>query len=251
MEWLANVSSLRIWSLRSMSTYVESCRITTTDYRCFFDSIANGSVDLVLTDPPYTISRDTGFKAIGKNSVERFAVSMDFGEWDHSLIDLDMLCNLSYSALRSGGTAIIWYDIWKLSYLSDSMKRAGFKQIRLIMWNKTNPVPLNAKVNYLSNHSEVAVLGVKVGKPTFHGYYDNGRYKYPIPNNGHRYHPTQKPLNLFVDLVLKHSNEGDLVIDPFLGGGTAAVAATTNNRRFLGCDKDERYVQIAKSRLGL
>ncbi len=195
------------------------CKIQCQDYRMFFKTISNNSVDLILTDPPYTISRETGFKAIGKKSVERFAVSMDFGKWDHTLIDLDLLCHLSYKALRSGGTAIIWYDMWKLSHLSDSMKKAGFKQIRLIMWNKTNPVPLNAKVNYLSNHSEIAVLGVKVGKPTFHGYYDNGRYEYPIPNNGKRYHPTQKPLSLFNDLVLKHSNEMDLVIDPFLGGG--------------------------------
>ena len=132
------------------------------------------------------------------------------------------------------------------------MTGAGFKQIRLIEWIKTNPVPLNSKRNYLSNSREVAVLGVKGGKPVFHGEYDNGVYHYPIPHSGPkqtRLHPTQKPLAFMCDLVVKHSNPGDLVIDPFLGAGTTAVAAAMHGRRFAGCDKDAGYVAVAEKRL--
>lgn len=225
------------------------CCIERADFREFLATLDDGEVDLLLTDPPYTISRKTGFQQLGPKSVERFAVSMDFGEWDHGAIDLDALCVQGYRALRNGGTMIVFYDLWKITTLADAMASAGFKQLRFIEWLKTNPVPLNSKRNYLTNSREIAVLGVKKGNPTFHGEYDNGIYKHAIPNNGNRYHPTQKPLALMRELIDKHSDPGDLVVDPFLGSGTTALAAYQIGRSFAGCDIDDGYVEVAKERL--
>ena len=223
--------------------------ITHSDYREFLQSLKSNSVDLLLTDPPYTVSRKTGF-ANYKNGVPRFAVSMDFGEWDHERIDLDALARETYRVLRRGGAAIVWYDVWKISHLYDALADAGFKMLRLIVWNKTNPVPLNSQSSYLSNSREMAVVGVKGGKPTFNSEYDRGDYAYPIPRHGgKRIHPTQKPLDLFRELIRKHSNPGDLVIDPFLGSGTTAVAAIQEGRTFAGCDIDEKYVKASKARM--
>ena len=220
------------------------------DYRSFLDTLSPGAVDLILTDPPYAISRKTGFKSLGRRSVKRFAVSMDFGEWDHAEIDLDALAVKSFRALRKGGAAIIFYDLWKLERLRHALEAAGFAMIRLIVWEKTNPVPLNSKRTYLSNSREIAVVGVKGGKPTFNDEYHNGVYRYPIPrHNGSRIHPTQKPDSLFEELIKVHSNPGDLVVDPFLGGGTTAVAALALGRHFAGCDIDEKYVELALERL--
>ncbi len=219
------------------------------DWQLFMQELEKGSVDLILTDPPYTISKSTGFSNV-KNGVDRFAVSMDFGRWDHRKIDLKAVASACYRILKQGGTAIIWYDIWKITELQQAMDSACFKMIRLIIWQKTNPVPLNQSATYLSNSREVAVVGVKGGKPTFNAKYDNGVYEMPIPRHGgKRVHPTQKPENLFSKLVLKHSNPGDLVIDPFLGSGTTAVAAIKNKRRFTGCDIDPDYVKVARARL--
>jgi DNA modification methylase len=224
-------------------------RIEIADFIEFMNSLPKNSVDLILTDPPYTISKETGFQSV-VNGVQRFAVSMDFGEWDHCQIDLAEMARVFYRALRRGGTAIVWYDLWKIGEVKDAMEQAGFKMIRQIIWEKTNPVPLNMKATYLSNCREMAVAGVKVGKPTFHSEYDSGIYRYPIPrHNGNRQHPTQKEEELFAELVLKHSNPGDLVVDPFLGAGTTAMAALRNGRSFTGCDIDERYVQISRERV--
>ena len=241
---------------------VEGCIIKCSDFRDFLQSLDKNSVDLVLTDPPYTISRKTGFSSV-KKGVKRFAVSMDFGEWDHKQIDLEAFAEETYRVLRRGGTAIVWYDAWKISHLYDAMTDAGFKMLRLIVWNKTNPVPLNSRRTYLSGSREMAVVGVKGGNPTFHSQYDSGDYdvsgdyediiedyRHPIPrHSGKRIHPTQKPLDLFCELVRKHSNPGDLVVDPFLGSGTTAVAALQGNRKFSGCDIDEGYVQAAEQRV--
>ena len=219
------------------------------DFREFMQDTPKSAVDLILTDPPYTISRDTGFKKV-KKGVKRFAISMDFGKWDHHLISLDVLSKHMFRVLRSGGTAIVFYDIWKISYLAEAMQQAGFKMIRVIIWQKTNPVPINMRSTYLSNSREVAVVGVKGGKPTFNSSYDNAIYSYPIPrHNGKRIHPTQKPLDLFCELIKKHSQEEDMVIDPFLGGGTTAMASLHTNRRFMGCDIDKKYVDLVKTRI--
>jgi DNA modification methylase len=223
--------------------------IEVADYLEFMGSLPKGSVDLILTDPPYTISKETGFKSV-VNGVQRFAVSMDFGAWDHCQIDLLDMAQVFHRALRQGGTAIVWYDLWKIGEIKEAMEQAGFKMLRQIIWEKTNPVPLNMKATYLSNSREMAVSGVKGGKPIFHSEYDSGIYRYPIPrHNGNRQHPTQKPENLFAALVQKHSNPGDLVVDPFLGAGTTAMAAINNGRAFAGCDIDERYVEVSRARL--
>ncbi len=220
------------------------------DYRDLLDSLPPGATDLILTDPPYTISRSTGFAKLGERSVARFAVSMDFGHWDHENIDLDALSGGMLRALRKGGTAIVWYDLWKISHLSEAMERAGFKMLRVLIWQKTNPVPLNMKSTYLSNSREIAVVGVKGGKPTFNAQYHNGVYPHPIPrHNGKRIHPTQKPLDLFTQLVKVHSLPGDLVVDPFLGSGTTAVAALELGRNFYGGDIDPHYVKEARRRV--
>ena len=229
--------------------HITEFTVKVSDYQEFMDSLPPGSVDLILTDPPYCISKETGFKAV-VNGEKRFAVSMDFGSWDHVEIDLDDMAKVFYKSLRRGGTAIVWYDLWKIGKVKEAMESAGFKMIRLIIWQKTNPVPLNQRAIYLSNSREMAIVAVKVGKPTFNSQYDSGIYEYPIPRHkGKRQHPTQKPLVLFEDLVRKHSKQGDLVVDPFLGAGTTGVAAVKNFRKFAGCDIDANYVRISQERI--
>ena len=154
-----------------------------------------------------------------------------------------------YRVLRPGGTCIIFYDLWKITYLQETLNAAKFKQIRFIEWLKTNPVPINSKINYLTNCREIALLGVKKGKPTFHSKYDKGVYEYPIYHGKDRFHPTQKSLKLFEDLVKKHSNENDLVLDCFLGSATTALACKNTNRRFVGAETDENYYKKSVERL--
>ena len=204
--------------------------------------------DLVLTDPPYAISKPSGF---ANGELKKLAVyKTDFGPWDQTEIDINALAEGCFSSLRTGGTAIIFYDIWKLTLLRNAMEAAGFKMFRVIEWAKTNPVPINSKRFYLSNSREIAVAGVKHGKPTFNGEYHTGRFEYPIPHhNGSRIHPTQKSDNLFRDLVEIHSNVGDLVIDPFAGGGTTLVAAAKAGRKAMGCDIDREYVSKIEERI--
>ena len=259
----------------------------------FLTEIPNNSVDLILTDPPYLISKDSGMNKFvkevaqleesGKNkktdeeweqlkhekgytddtykenyikygntSGKKYGYKTEFGEWDKefTLENLQDFIQLFYRKLRKGGTCIIFFDIWKMETLKKLMEQIretkqgnwiGFKQIRFVEWIKTNPIPLNQSTNYLTNAREIALLGVKGGKPTFNSKYDKGIYDFPIQGGKNRFHPTQKSLPLFEELIKKHSNEGDLVVDPFLGGGTTALACKNTNRNFKGCEIDKKF----------
>jgi|TARA_R110000824_G_scaffold101044_1_gene239975 site-specific DNA-methyltransferase (adenine-specific) len=245
-------------------------------------SIEKGSVDLVLTDPPYLISRKSGMQshsernpddkgynqvsiskqrkpgpwAEGKGYVEvdygrKYATATDFGQWDkdYTIDDLQLAINEFYRILRPGGSCIIFFDLWKIETLTNALSK--FSKHRLIEWLKTNPVPINSKATYLSNAREIAISCVKGGKATFNSKYDKGVYEYPIYGGKDRFHPTQKSLPLFEELIKKHSNEGDIVVDPYGGSGTTYIAAVNTNRVCLSCEIDKDYYGKVQSRIGL
>ena len=263
----------------------------------YLNAIPDNTIDLILTDPPYIISRNTGMnkhyndvkfnpnklerteeqwikfwkKYVKKNRIDeeepnileqkqkekqkknylkfgtiygkKYCVRTDYGDWDNNftLDVLEEFIKMFYIKLKKGGTCIIFFDLWKITNLKILLEKYKFKQIRFIEWIKTNPQPLNSKRNYLTNCREIALSCVKGGKPTFNSEYDKGIYEYPIQGGQNRFHPTQKSLPLFENLIKKHSNEGDLVVDTFLGGGTTAIACKNMNRRFKGCELSKEY----------
>lgn len=265
--------------------------MTTIDVKCcdgleLLNSHENGSIDLILTDPPYIISRESGMNTHYNNVQEnqannvefvkseeewneykflncidtddaksnfmrygtiygkKYCVKTDYGEWDSNFTmeTLESFIESFYKKLRNGGTLIIWFDLWKISQLKELLEKHKFKQIRMIEWIKTNPQPLNSKTNYLTNCREIALTAVKKGKPTFNSKYDNGIYNFPLQGGKNRFHPTQKSLELFKTLIKKHSNEGDLIVDPFLGAGTTAIASKLMGRKCNGSELNEIYI---------
>lgn len=271
----------------------------------FLKDIKANTTNLILTDPPYITSRDTGMDKLAKDvsKVEKngknmkteadwkkyktkkewtewmkdnkipkdkqeskleelkkkyikygsiygkkYAVVTDYGDWDSkfTMETLEKFIKEYYRILKDGGTVIIFFDLWKITKLKELLEKYKFKQIRFIEWIKTNPQPLNSSVNYLTNCREIALTAVKKGSPTFNSKYDNGLYKYPLQGGKKRFHPTQKSLDLFEELIDKHSNEGDLVIDTFLGSGTTAIASKNKKRKFKGCEVSKEYYDKIK-----
>lgn len=247
----------------------------------FLKTIHNNTIDLILTDPPYIISKNSGMNEHynnvknnsaksktetdwenykKKNNIEndekkesylkygtiygtKYCVQTDYGEWDKNFTMeiLEKYIQQYYEKLKKGGTLILFFDLWKISPLKELLEKYKFKQIRMIEWIKTNPQPLNSKVNYLTNCREIALVAIKGTKPTFHSSYDNGIYQFPLQGGKNRFHPTQKSLALFEDLINKHSNINDLIVDPFLGSGTTAIACKNTKRKFKGCEISVEY----------
>lgn len=212
--------------------------------------------DCIMTDAPYLISKPSGYINNSPDKAEYIAKygkhTIDFGEWDKTELDLDYLFTSFYRLLKEGGTILFFYDGWKMQEIKECALDKGFKQPRLCEWVKTNPVPINSKLNYLSNAKEYFITFVKKAKPTFNSQYHNGIFSYPICGGKERTkHPTQKPLKLIEELLSIHTNENDLVLDCFMGSGTTGVACQNTNRNFIGIELDENYFKIAKTRLGL
>ena len=251
----------------------------------YLKQIKDDSIHLVLTDPPYIISKDTGMdkhynqvKYNETNKIDqvktqedwneyktkhnittdqqkenyirfgtiygkKYCVRTNYGDWDSkfTLDTLEKYIQEFYRTLKKGGTLIIFFDLWKISELKCILEKYKFRQIRMIEWIKTNPQPINSKINYLTNCREIALTAIKGSSPTFNSKYDNGIYYYPLQGGNTRFHPTQKSLKLFEDLIKKHSNPEDYVLDTFLGSGTTAVACKNTKRNFRGCEISEEY----------
>jgi DNA modification methylase len=150
----------------------------------YLKTIESNSVDLILTDPPYNISRSSNFDKVSDTASDFMKTkyskhSIDFGDWDTTL-DLDKLFEEYYRVLKKGGTLIIFFDVWKSNQLKEMAQKWKFKQPRVGMWLKNNPTPINSKSNYLSNAHEFFFNFVKDKKPTFNSEYDNAIYRYPL-----------------------------------------------------------------------
>jgi len=210
------------------------------------------SVDMILCDLPYGISRDSGYVNNAPDKTGYIAKygkhKIDFGEWDNKSIDLFLLADEYYRLLRDGGVAVIFYDIWGSETVSKSF--ADFKQPRILEWVKTNPVPINSKLNFLSNAKEYMFSFVKKSKPTFNSQYNNGIFNYPLCHGKERKdHPTQKPLVLFEELIKIYSQESNIILDNCAGTSTTAVACKKLNRRWICVEGEEEYCKISVDRI--
>lgn len=203
--------------------------------------------DSVITDPPYNISRENNFKTMGRAGI-------DFGEWDKDF-DLTSWIKSCEPLLKKGGNIVIFNDWKNMSYIVNALEINGFEIKDLIRWKKTNPMPRNRDRRFITDY-EVAVWAVKKGgKWTFNRLSDT--YERPEivcgitskrekVNGGH---PTQKPIEVMEWIIHRLSNEGDLILDPFMGSGTTGVACMNTNRKFIGIELDEKYFDISKERI--
>ena len=207
-------------------------------------------VDLVLTDPPYCVSRthQLGFSNMGRSG-------MNYGEWDYGFDQKEWI-NLTAPIVKDGGSMIIFNDWKNLSYVVEALVSNGFIIKDLIRWEKTNPMPRNIDSRYVMDF-EVAIWAVKgKGKWTFNRP-ANEPYLKPVfrtgmvPGGKKRIHPTQKHLAVIESLVNIHSNQHDIVFDPFAGSGTTGVACKNTQRRFIGAEIDQNYYTKADARICL
>ena len=205
-------------------------------------------LDAVITDPPYGVSRkhQLGYSNMGRSG-------MNYGEWDYNFDQKKWIREVS-DLIKPGGTIIIFNDWKNLGVISEQLEKCGFIIKDIIRWIKTNPMPRNVDRRYV-NDCEFAVWAVKEGKPwTFNKPKDIGYLKPEIitgvvPGGKKRLHPTQKHMEVMERLIEIHTNENDLVYDPFMGSGTTAVACKNKNRNVIGSEIDEKYYKILMERI--
>ncbi len=195
--------------------------------------IPDKSIDMVLTDIPYNEVNIDINRLRNLNKEEADILTFDLEEF------LDEVYRVSK------GSICIFCGMGQFSTIYNyfTSKRGT---VRPIIWEKTNPSPMNGQHIYLSG-VEVAVWFKRSGAKIFNAYCKNTVFRFP---NGKRdIHPTQKNIKLFKELILDNTDEGDIVLDTCLGGGTTVVAAIETNRKYIGFELEEKYFEKTKTKI--
>ena len=205
--------------------------------------IPNKSVDLVTIDPPYEFAQHGGGGAFGSRKREY-----------HNELEADTLTKGFDTAVLDELVRVmrkvniyIWCNKEQIKQYLDYFE--GFN-MDLLTWHKINPVP-TCNNKYLSDTEYLLFFrekGVKV-----YGSYQTKRKFYVTQTNKKdkdKYkHPTVKPVEIMENIITNSSQEGETVLDCFMGSGTTGVACVNTNRRFIGMEKEEKYFEIAKQRI--
>ena len=196
-------------------------------------SMKNDSVDFTLTDIPYNeVNRQSnGLRYLDKEKA------------DVLTFDLNVFLNEVYRITKNSICIFCGREQFSEIY-SFFAKQKG--TVRPIVWQKSNPSPMNGQHIYLSG-VEFAVWFKKSGAKVFNAHCKNTVFKYP--NGSSKLHPTEKNHGLLKELILDNTNENDIVFDCCMGSGSHLVVALENNRRALGIELDENYFKIAKERI--
>lgn len=196
----------------------------------------DNSINLTLTDIPYDmVNRESNGLRV-----------LDKGKADILTFDLDKFLNEIYRVTK--GTIIIFCGINQVSeiyefFAQKQKQRKG--TVRQLIWEKTNPSPMNGKYIYLSG-IENAIWFRKSGG-TFNAHCKNTVFRFPTGRS--KLHPTEKNHKLLEELILDNSNEGDIIFDPCAGSASHLLVAKQLNRKYLGCELNKEYFNIAQQRL--
>jgi len=202
--------------------------------------IPDKSIDLVLTDPPYELDN------CGKNSF----LSPTITKITEGIKDI-----------KDGFDEALWFEeIKRVCKKVNCFIFCSNKQITKIMklgeengyfttlliWHKSNSTPFC--FNVWRGDCEYCIH-IRESGAYFEGNAQIKKKVTTLPMNNDKFHPTVKPMALIQKYILIGSKEGDLVLDPFVGSGTTAVACQNLKRNFIGIEKEEKYCEIARQRL--
>lgn len=134
-----------------------------------------------------------------------------------------------------------------VDFFKQTLEHNGFKIKNMIIWVKNNHTAGDLKAQFGKQY-EILFL-VNKGRKCFNGKRITDIWNFDRVSGNKQLHQNEKPLELIKQCIEKHSNENDLVVDPFLGSGTTAVACKELNRNFIGFELDEKYCEIARKRI--
>lgn len=233
----------------------------------YLKEIKENSIDLIFSDPPYFLSNNGISCHSGK------MVSVNKGEWDKNISYLEIekfnqdWLRECQRILKPNGTIWVSGTRHNIFSIGNSMMLLNYKMLNIITWEKPNPPP-NLSCRYFTHSTEQIIWGTKNGKSKHLFNYklmkevekkwtkQDKQMKdvwriLPPRKLEKRFgkHPTQKPEELLELIILSSSNEGDIVLDPFNGGGTTGVVSKRLKRKYIGIDINNDFLNLTKKRI--
>lgn len=196
--------------------------------------IPDGSVDMVLTDPPYGMSFRSNYR---KNRYK--GIKNDEGlDW----LD-DFVCQL-YRVCASGSAQYVFCSFHNVDLFKQAFQRK-FKVKNILVWEKNNTSMGDLKGDFAPKVE--FILFMHKGRSLIRGKREPNIFRFS--RTGNNLHPTEKPVDMCEYLISKFSDEDDSIFDPFMGSGSTGLACVNTNRNFIGIELDSEYFGIAQSRI--
>ena len=210
-------------------------------------SLPNESIDLIVTDPPYpTTARGSAGNSGGMLQKD---INKKGQVFTHNNIDCSMYAPEFYRLLKDGSHCYVMTNHINLIKMLNTFTDCGFHFIKSLVWDKGNKI---MGQYYMSQFEYILFFrkgkGVKINNCGISDILT-------VPNkktkdeDGKNLHDTEKPVELMRILIENSTQPNDIVIDPFVGVGSTALACIKSNRRFMCCELDNKYCNIAKNRI--
>ena len=220
-------------------------------------AVADRSIDLILTDPPYNLgnfmkNRDTNLKKMRDNFFG--AAGWDDLAYEQWVQAMDDFFVQAARVMKKGGAMIVFMAAIKVETTIRLAEQHGFYYKTTGTWHKLNPMPRNMNLHFVNSTEAWIYFVYKARTGTFnnHGAVLHDFIETAVtPASERKYgkHPTQKPEALMRHFVEVLSNEGDWILDPFMGSGTSGVVSKRAGRNFIGIELDGAYYDMAKRRI--
>ena len=200
--------------------------------------IPDGSVDMVLTDPPYGMNYQSNWRT----ATDKFRKI----EQDKSLDWIDGFSDELHRLMKPDTAGYVFCSWHKVDVFKQALER-NFNIKNLLVWVKNNHGSGDLRGAYAPKHE--LVLFFHKGRSLLRDGRRPDILEYSKVSGSKMVHPTEKPIDMLGRMVKDSSDTQGVVFDPFMGSGTTGIAAKNLNRNFIGIELDEEYFQIANKRI--
>ena len=204
-----------------------------------FKNIEGGSIDCIIADPPYLMNYKTNYR---KNKNHDFCKPI-YGDDDEEVIH--SFIKESYRVLKNNTAMYMFCNSNKIDFFKREIEDAGFKIKNIIVWVKNNWTAGDLQASFGKQY-EFIILANK-GRCKFNGKRLSDVWEFPRVVGSKQLHQNQKPLDLIKLCIKKHTNEGDLILDPFMGVGTVGLACKELERSYIGIEINKNYYEISNN----
>ena len=214
--------------------------------------IPDKSVDLILTDPPYCSggfteasrrsSNGSGLRSETRAKTEWF-VADNMGTNGLIFLLRTVACE-SLRILKRNKSLCVFTDWRMVPAIAPAIESAGFKWQNMIIWNKGA-----AGIGRGFRATHEIILQFANGVPDIYSAAEGNVITEKKINPYAREHPTEKPVEVIKRIMDVLSGRGDIILDPFAGSGTTAIACLETGRNYILIEKEQRYVEIIKKRI--
>lgn len=209
-------------------------------------TLDNDSVDLIVSDPPYRVTQHghSGLGGIFKTKVGEDK-KLNGKLFEHNEVDVNDYAGELYRVLKPDSHCYIMTNDRNLQNFLNVFTNIGFNFCKLLIWDKQNKITNQ----YYMNQVEYILFMYKGRNKQINNCGTSNLLSVNNVKNKTHNHPTEKPVELMEILIKNSTNEGDLVLDPFVGVGSTPVACQNLKRNFIGCELDKVYYDTTMERL--